>query len=186
MASGCRRGGAAVSLVASALICMIPPLGAQSPAGCNHSGGLTLSDRVSGTFSVTNAADGSPRLEAVILARGRPGWASEPPPSGTFEGPPPLSGGRQRRLAGTGSGALMLVYERDTGVAWVGNRPVRLGTDNVVLVDRADSVPVIIGTMHITLPFTPGRPACAIDGVEGDSIQAGLARDPSLRAFLMP
>ncbi len=73
MATGCRRGGTARSLVASALICVIPQLGAQSSGGCNLSGGLTLSERVSGAFSVTNATDGIPRLEVVILARGRPG-----------------------------------------------------------------------------------------------------------------
>ncbi len=78
----------------------------------------------------------------------------------------------------------MLVYERDSGVAWVGNRPVRLGTDNVVLIDRADSVPVTIRTMHVTPPFALGQPAC--DPVQGDSIQAGLARDPSLRPSSIP
>lgn len=183
-----RRRSTGVSLAAVALFGTPSPAGAQGPGGCNLSGALTLSERVGGAFSVTDAPDGSGRLEAVILARGRPGWVSESPPSGTYEGPPPLPGGRRRLLAGVGAGTLMLVYERDTGVAWVGSLPVWLGTDNVVLVDRADSVPIVVRTMHMTVPIAPGHPACAIEGAEAveDSIKAALGREPSLRTFLVP
>ena len=91
---------------------------AQASGGCNLTGSDVISDRVAGTFSITDAADGSARLEAVILARGRPGWAGDSPPSGIYESPPPPPGGRVRLLAGGGVGRLMLVYERFTGVAW--------------------------------------------------------------------
>ena len=161
---------------------------AQASGGCNLTGSDGISDRVAGTFSITDAADGSARLEAVILARGRPGWAGDSPPSGIYESPPPPPGGRVRLLAGGGVGRLMLVYERFTGVAWVGSRPVRLGADNVVLVDRADSLPVIVGTRRITPPFEPGGPACAIEDAEAveNRIKAALAREPSVRTFMTP
>jgi len=183
-----RRGLVGASLATAGLLGTPSRADAQAPGGCSLSGGLTVSDRVGGAFSLGDAPDGSPRLAAVILARGRPGWASESPPSGRYEGPPPLPGGRVRLLSGSSAGALLLVYEVDTGLAWVGSRPVRLGTDNVVLVDGADSVPTIVRTMHITPPIAPGRAACAIERAEAiaDSLKAALAREPSLRAFLMP
>ena len=171
-------------------VCLLAPpsVYAQATGGCSLSGGLTLSDRIGGAFAVNDVPDGTVRLEALILARGRPGWASESPPSRTYEGPPPLPGGRPRLLAGAGAGALMLAYERNTGVAWVGSRPVRLGTDNVLLVDRADSVPIIVRTLHVTPPFAPGPGACAIERADAvsDSIKAAIAREPTLRSFLIP
>ena len=82
----------------------------------------------------------------------------------------------------------MLAYERHTGVPWVGGRAVRLGSDNVVVVDRADSVPTVVRTMHITVPLAPGRPVCAVEAAEAvaDSIKATLGREPSLPPFLLP
>jgi hypothetical protein len=89
-------------------------------------------------------------------------------------------------LAGGDAGRLMLVDERFTGIAWVGNLPVRLGTDNLERVDRADSIPVIVGTMQIAPPFGRGGPACTIENAERIEklIKASLAREPAVRTFM--
>jgi hypothetical protein len=178
--------------IAGAGVAALALLRAASPwstgSGCNRSGTFMIDDRASGAYSLTDASDGSARLEAVILARGRPGCVGESPPPGAYEGPPPQPGGRERLLSGGSAGRLMLVYERFAGIAWVGSRSVRMGTDNVLLVDRADSIPVIVGTMHITPSFAPAVSACA--GRDPDAhtnaITAALASEPTVRTFLAP
>jgi len=184
MSLRCAIAGAGVA--ALALLPAATP--GSTVSACNRSGTFMINDRVSGAYSLTDASDGSARLEAVIVARGRPGWAGDSPPPGDYEGPPPLPGGRVRLLAGGGAGRLMLVYERFAGIAWVGSRSVRMGTDNVLLVDRADSIPVIIGTLHITPPFAPAVSACAVQDPDAltNAITAALDSEPTLRTFLAP
>ena len=57
-----------------------------------------------------------------------------------------------------------------------------------LLVDRADSGPIVVGSLRITPPIARGRAACSIEDVEtvADSIKTTLARDPRLRTFLNP
>ena len=57
----------------------------------------------------------------------------------------------------------MLVYERATGIAWVGRRPVRLGTDNMVAVDQADSSPTVVATLRIPAELAFERAVCNLD-----------------------
>lgn len=160
----------------------------HAPDRCDVAASLQISARVAGAYSALVREVTTVRLEAVILARGRPGWPTARARSYVPDGPPPLPDGRPRPVAGAGFGGLMFAYERDSGVAWVGRRSIHLSPGNLLLLDGVDSAAAVLASVSLPATVQLTRPGCtSAGGAElGDSVDALVVRVPALATFLAP
>lgn len=186
-----RRRGALVGvacLAAGALLGTRPLHSPRAPDRCNVGGTLQITDRVAGAYSALVWEVTTARLEAVIIARGHPGWPAARARSFVPDGPPPLRDGRPRSVAGGGVGGLVFAYERDSGVAWVGRRPARVAPGNLLLIDGVDSAAAVLASVPLPAAVRLTRPGCTSAGAAElrDSVDALVARMPALTTFLTP
>ena len=174
---------------------------ADSAAGdipCDGSagGGISLSERAEMVYTVAFREDSGGRevanIEAVIVARGAPGWKSS---ARNRTATPAANAPDSGRLATSVDVAgLRIGYDRSSHAAWIHDQRVALDSFNVVLVDRMDSAggpPQAARRLRIepTIPLAPGACAARTNPAAmpwADSIRARLMRSPEVRTFAAP
>ena len=119
---------------------------------CAIAGGTMLSARAAAAFALSINND-SLYIEGIIIARAQPGWRG-------FGGTrrqlvQPVRSGAPKHLSGATIDTLFLQFDTKARVAWVHTTRVPLDTNNVVLVDRADTrggPPAVVGTTKVSSP----------------------------------
>jgi hypothetical protein len=140
-----------------------------------RSGTETVSAVAKATWTARAARDGAYLLDLVVVWRGSPGWFAN---SDTGSGG---SGG-----GGTGAYTAALSYgdvnlhvslTYEPRALMIQGKPVPLGDENVVLVDRVDTAgPVIVRTLRVDPSMGSGRGS--------ETIYEVLARAPDVVEFL--
>ena len=174
---------------------------ADSAAGgipCEGSagGGMSLSERAEMVYTVAFREDSggseTANVEAVIVARGAPGWkASARNRTATPPATAPDSGSLATSVNVAG---LRLGYDRRSHAAWIHDQRVALDSFNVILVDRVDSAggpPMVAQRLRIppAIPLAPGACSARTSPTSmawADSIRARLMRSPEVRTFAAP
>lgn len=129
-----------------------------------------VSSGVSSTVLSTLVSRGG-RLVVLVLWRGAPGWLARGGPARTQAG-----GSEQQTWAQLTRGDVTVDLDIDhaTGIARLLGQQLRVGTNNVVLVDRADTKTPAVRMLRIdpAVPDTPDAPFVV------------LRREPALIEFL--
>ena len=130
-----------------------------------------LSPSVVASWFAERAAPGSEQLRVLILWRGEPGWFLRGGSMSDRE-----VAGRLHRTISYGSITLTVEYDWAQRTVAIAGKPVMLGDQNVVLVDRVDqpSGAVVTGTARID-PQLPGS---------GTQIGIALQPYPALVSYL--
>jgi hypothetical protein len=149
--------------------------------GGTSSGANPVSPAVVASWIVGVPAEGTPRLQILVLWRGKAGWFLEGQSGGmTSGGGGSSAGGRRETIVqnssyGSRQLALEFTVDSDTRTLRLQGREVPLGVDNVVLMDDVDGPdgPTLVGTRLVDPEMTE---AYRLDEV--------LRRSPELVAFL--
>ncbi|MEQ8990588.1 MAG: hypothetical protein RLO46_02040 [Pseudomonadales bacterium] len=145
-------------------------------------GGTSLNDSVGMVFSLTFSHDMA-RLDVAVLLKGRqPDWQST-------QGPPTS---RPNRMgAGASVGSHHVIYERHSGLVWIGDAlSVPAADTNVLMFDDADrpgQIPRFVQGAGIDPLLgrapVPGGAMLLLSGVM-DQLVPALRGSPSVRAFV--
>ena len=155
---------------------------------CGLGGGMSLSPRVSATYSLSMQHD-SLYIEGIALGRAQPGWRG-------FSGSrqplvPPSRPGAGEFLSGATMDTLFFQFDVAAKIAWVHALKVPLDTNNVVLVDRVDThggPPLVTGLYKIPSPI-PLKGDCRDRAVMENvftALEKALRAIPAVDAFVGP